>query len=82
MNYPDLMREDQRLVILRLLGETPGYSSNSSILCGALESFGHGVSRDTVEAHLAWLREQGLVDIETIASVTRPALTARGEDVA
>lgn len=81
-SYARQRQEDRRLVILRLLSETPGFSSNSSILTDALDPFGHSVSRDTVETELAWLAEQGLAEIERIASVTRAALTARGHDVA
>ncbi|EDQ2494207.1 ArsR family transcriptional regulator, partial [Salmonella enterica subsp. enterica] len=36
MKFVDFLREDWRLVILRILSEMPGYSSNSSVLYGAL----------------------------------------------
>ena len=78
--YARQRQEDRRLVILRLLAETPGFSSNSSILTDALEPFGHAVSRDTVETELAWLAEQGLLSIERIATVTRALLSSRGHD--
>lgn len=80
--YAQQVQQDRRLVILRLLCETPGHSSNSSIITDALEPFGHSISRDAVETDLAWLAEQGLVENEQIATVTRCALTARGYDVA
>lgn len=74
--------EDVRLVLLRLLSESPGYASNSSILDAALEDFGHHVSRDQVHTELSWLAEQGLLKVESISTVLRAELTARGLDVA
>ena len=43
--YAQQVQQDRRLVILRLLCETPGHSSNSSIITDALEPFGHSISR-------------------------------------
>lgn len=82
MKYSARITEDRRLVILRLLAETPGYNCNTSILQSALEDFGHSVSRDVVHTDVAWLAEQGLVSIEAIATVDRVTLTNRGVDVA
>lgn len=82
VSYLQRVIEDVRLVILRLLSESPGYTSNSSILDAALEDFGHHVSRDQVHTELTWLSEQGLVRVEAISSVLRAELTTRGLDVA
>lgn len=82
MSYAHHVEEHRRLVLLRLLSETPGYSSNSSILQGALEQYGIRSTRDQVHTQLHWLVEQGLVKVETVASVLRVELTARGLDVA
>lgn len=81
-NFSDFLREDMRLVILRLLSELPAYRSNSSILVSGLERIGHSVSRDVVKTELCWLSEQGLVQLETLESVVVAVLTERGADVA
>lgn len=80
--FADYLREDQRLVILRVLVDMPSYRSNSSILYNVLDQFGHSPSRDQVKGEIAWLAEQGLVDVENISDVLIATLTARGQDVA
>ena len=80
--YSEVVTEDLRLVILRILAEAPGYEANSSILSAAVEPFGHHVSRDRVHTELHWLQEQGLVTLNAVATVVVGMLTARGLDVA
>lgn len=82
MNYADIVRQESRLVLLRVLAEVPGYEANSSILQSALESFGLQLSRDVIHTELAWLTEQGLVITKAIATVVIATLTSRGLDVA
>ncbi|EMW9316170.1 ArsR family transcriptional regulator [Salmonella enterica] len=82
MKFVDFLREDWRLVILRILSEMPGYSSNSSVLYSALTQYGHNLSRDQVKTELRWLEEQALVRTETLESVLVVWLTGRGADVA
>lgn len=81
-NYADYLRQDQRLVMLRILSELPQYRSNSSVLARLLGEFGHHPSRDQVKGDLTWLGEQGLVKVDDIGSVLVVTLTERGEDVA
>ncbi|MDH1007411.1 ArsR family transcriptional regulator [Pseudomonas nicosulfuronedens] len=80
--YADFLRQDMRLVILRLLVEMPAYRANSSVLNAALDSFGHAVSRDQVKTELAWLAEQGAISLEDIGPVVVATLTERGHDIA
>ncbi|WP_373389002.1 ArsR family transcriptional regulator [Pseudomonas alcaligenes] len=80
--FADYLRQDQRLVMLRILSELPQYRSNSSVLTSLLGEFGHHPSRDQVKAELTWLGEQGLVKVEDIGSVLVVTLTERGADVA
>jgi len=80
--FADYLREDQRLVILRVLIDMPSYRSNSSILYNVLDQFGHSPSRDQVKGELAWLAEQGLVEVEDVSGLLVATLTARGQDVA
>ena len=76
-----IFTEDQRLVILRTLAESPNYRSNDSILDDVLEAYSHNVSRDKVRNHLNWLAEQELVIIERLDSTMIATLTQRGLDV-
>lgn len=80
--FAEYLREDQRLVILRVLVEMPSYRANSSVLYNLLGTFGHTPSRDQVKSHLRWLEEQGLVDIQDVSDLLIATLTGRGQDVA
>ncbi|HBO4355085.1 TPA: ArsR family transcriptional regulator [Pseudomonas aeruginosa] len=80
--FADFLRQDQRLVLLRILSELPQYRSNSSVLASLLGEYGHHPSRDQVKTDLVWLGEQGLVRVEDIGSVLVVTLTERGDDVA
>lgn len=79
--YAAYLREDMRLVILRVLNEMPSYTANSSVLSNALGEFGHATSRDVVKSEISWLGEQGLVTITKASDVLVAKLTERGSDV-
>lgn len=80
--YADFLRQDYRLVILRLLAETSGYRANSSVLTMALDNYGHTLSRDQVKTEMHWLAEQGAVEISDVGPVLVAKLTERGQDIA
>lgn len=80
--YADFLRQDMRLVILRLLAEMPAYRANSSVLNAALDNYGHSISRDQVKTELNWLAEQGAVSLDDIGPVLVATLTERGQDIA
>lgn len=83
--FIESLREDRRLVLLRLLSEQPGYRSNSSNLHAGLYSLGISASRDDVTTDLHWLRDQSLVHLETLPEVpdlSIATITQRGDDVA
>lgn len=80
--YSEFLRQDMRLVILRLLVEMPAYRANSSVLNAALDNYGHSVSRDQVKTELQWLAEQGAVSLDDIGPVLVATLTERGQDIA
>lgn len=83
MSYSDYLREERRLVILRLLAEQAAYRSNSSRLHAGLHHLGIGASRDDVRTDLAWLADQDLLHLEQPAEgVYVATLSARGLDVA
>ncbi len=48
-DFAQHLRQDQRLVLLRILGELPSYRSNSSVLVGLMEKMGHTMTRDQVK---------------------------------
>jgi len=82
MNFAQLLSEDRRLVILRLLSAAPEYTLNAFVLRPGLEAVGHSISADQLATELAWLAEQGLVDLEAVVNVAVARLTSRGADVA
>ncbi|HAS6672762.1 ArsR family transcriptional regulator [Vibrio parahaemolyticus] len=82
MSFKEVLKEDQRLVILRSLHEMDGYEANESIIDSCLDAYGHKISRDVVRTHLAWLEEQSLVSIRKVDECQIATLTGRGEDVA
>ena len=82
MALQQILQEHQRLVILRLLGEVPGFDLNESILQDGLNAYGLDISRDGLRTQLAWLAEQGLVTLEKLGGTQKAVLTSRGEDVA
>lgn len=82
-SFAELWREDRRLVILRTLAETSGYSCNDSILQTILVTFAHKCSRDQVRSELAWLQEQGYLTYDVLETGTYIAtITQSGIDVA
>lgn len=82
--FAERLREDRRLVLLRLLSEQPGYRANSSNLHAGLYALGITASRDDVTTDLHWLRDQGLLrldDVPEASGLTVAEITSRGDDV-
>lgn len=82
--FADRLREDRRLVILRLLSEQPGYRMNSSNVHAGLQYLHVVSSRDDVITELYWLRDQGLLQLQQVPEVEKLflcELTSRGLDV-
>lgn len=75
-------REDRRLRILLILFGAPGYTANPAVLLALLPELGHIVSEDRVRTDLAWLAEQGLLEITSDESLMVARLRERGADVA
>ena len=84
----ELMEEDRRLVVLRILQEAPDYSLNESLLRKGLEAVRLGiVGKDQMRSMLTWLADNGLVRVEKIPVGETPELwvatvTALGAEVA
>ncbi|OTS03021.1 hypothetical protein CAT24_07230 [Acinetobacter pittii] len=82
MSFEAHLKEEMRLVILRLLNELPSYRGNSSTLHSGLNHWGLSFSRDQVKTELYWLKEQGCVEVEMDnPAVVVVKLTERGQDV-
>lgn len=81
-DFAQHLREDQRLVLLRILSELQSYRSNSSVLSGLMHRMGHTMTRDQVKTELRWLAEQGLLTLDEAGSVLVATLEERGQDVA
>lgn len=82
MSLKQLLQADRRLVMLRILNESAGYTANESILDSGLDAYGHKVSRDVVKNELSWLSEMDLITVETVAETKVATITQRGIDVA
>lgn len=74
--------QDRRLVILRVLSESAGYTASDSNLDDLLDSWGHTVSRDVVIGEMYWLAEQQLITLREMGSTQIATITQRGLDVA
>ena len=82
MSFENHLKEEMRLVILRLLNELPSYRGNSSTLYSGLVRWGLSFSRDQVKTELYWLKEQGCIAVELDEDVMVVKLLPRGQDVA
>lgn len=82
VNYEETVREHLRITLLRLLNEQPDCTLNESLLTDLSGSYGFSASRDRVRTELAWLAEQGLVEVDDMCGLQVATLTTRGEDVA
>ncbi|AFL75384.1 hypothetical protein [Thiocystis violascens] len=75
------LREDRRLLLLRMLQTQNDYTAHEHLLRGGLADLGHRISGDELRNHLAWLDEQGLL-VLSAGPIQIATLTLRGEDVA
>ena len=80
--FAQLVREDRRLVLLKLLQQSEGYQANQYLLHMAMPGQGHTCSIDQVRADLAWLAEQGLITKSEVGGLMVAKLTNRGDDIA
>lgn len=82
MSFENHLKEEMRLVLLRLLNEMPSYRGNSSTLHSSLDRWGLSFSRDQVKTELYWLKDQGCLSIEMEdPAVVVVKLAERGQDV-
>ena len=82
-NYETIVDENQRMIILSLLKADAGFAMNEDVLQSALEiAGGYKVSADKLRTELGWLKEQGLIKLETLQQLWVAKITQRGLDVA
>lgn len=84
--FSDRLTEYGRLNVLLALTAAPGCEASAETLHELLRLRGRPASLGQVTAHLGWLGEQGLAEVERLdcgdAVVLVGTLTPRGEDVA
>ncbi|WP_119301128.1 VpaChn25_0724 family phage protein [Dongia deserti] len=80
--FVDHLKQDRRLVILRLI-KGAGGTANDSVLTAGVRMSGHETAtRDDVRGDLDFLKDRGLITIEWFEDKVRVArLTERGLDV-
>lgn len=82
MKFEELETQARRLALLQGLQAAVQYRLNAPMLRSYADAVGHVVSADRVDADLAWLREQDLVELERAQGVAVATLTQRGQDAA
>jgi hypothetical protein len=84
-SYAQMVREDRRLVILRLLNESSGKQSNSSLLHAGLIHLKIICERHELIDDLRFLQTHSLIDLEQLGDVNPDLygahLRGRGEDL-
>jgi len=82
MTFAELLPSDSRALVLRSLAQDSDYAHNEYVLKQMMGQLGHKVSSDKLRTELAWLKEQGLVELQDVAGTMVVKLTGRGKDVA
>lgn len=82
MKFLERLTQARRLMILDLLANSPGYEAGQGIIYQALPDNGIAASIDQIAVDLAWLGEQGLVDLSEAGGFPLARITSRGLDVA
>ncbi|MDR2186894.1 MAG: ArsR family transcriptional regulator [Azonexus sp.] len=84
MNYAEILREDTRLMLLRLIDEISdrrrGNSAQLTDLHNRLTT--KPIAHDEIKTELRWLAERQLLEIDEAGSVLMVTLTERGHEVA
>ena len=82
-SYSDVVAEDRRLVILRILRGVHERRVNQFVLRKVMKLSGYDELLPTVENDIAWLRKQGLVKTEELdGGVVLVILTDFGDQAA
>jgi hypothetical protein len=82
--FADRIWEERRLLMLQLLnGMDDGSAGDRSLTLG-LRDLGHDrITRDQVQTHLSWMKDQRLISIIPLADgAMAVTITQRGADIA
>lgn len=82
MNWQKFQQEDARLTILILLSKQNDWTLNEHVIRPGLSHLGHTLSKDKLRVELSWLKEIGLIKMETRENIQVVKLLNRGLDVA
>lgn len=82
MSFEETQRRHRRLSILIVLKDAPGYRCNDSILRDSLSPFGFDPTRDQLRGDLAWLAEQGFIELTAAGKLSVAKILASGVDIA
>lgn len=80
--YAERVAQEQRRLILEALEQDTDYTASDTMLQIWLDQFSLALSMDKLRTELAWLSEQGLLEIELSGMMHIAKLTGRGLDVA
>lgn len=80
MSMDKIIREDARLVILRVLSEQTDRRLNSSLIQTTLENYGITRTRDWVHDEMRRLEEMAAITVVEVGSVRVACLTQKGAD--
>lgn len=80
--YQDMLAEQRRHRVLRILDDSSDYRSNEVLLKGMLNDMGIPTSHDRLRTDLAWLSDQGLVELHHVEDLIIAEITSAGADVA
>ncbi|MBB4287786.1 hypothetical protein [Roseospira goensis] len=77
----EVAAQEQRLLILRALMDTPAREMNDGMARTALDFRGHRLGIDRVRILLSWLRDARCVEIEDLGQYWVARLTPLGAEV-
>jgi hypothetical protein len=78
--YQAIVDADLRREVLELLDADPDFAAPAPIIKAGLSAVGRVVSEDKLRTELAWLAEQGFVELQ-LEPVLMVKLTVRGSDI-
>lgn len=81
-NQQDLMAQQRRLEILRILKQDPDYRMNDELIGKVLAMRGMRIAHSVIIADLAWLEQQRMISTQELPGCTVALLRNDGVDAA
>ncbi|HAT50760.1 MAG: ArsR family transcriptional regulator [Nitrospirae bacterium] len=82
MSANQVIREERRGLILQLLSKVPQFTANEVIIRDHLIGMGCPTGWDVLVGELAWLDEQGLIQLDKPGGLAIAKITRQGQDAA